>query len=314
MSETPTADIPATSPALTIEHIGYLWESELITSPVTALGAMPTTRITLDADQAGRDLRAHGIITDSGQGDGRVRFTSFGSLIFSTLISPDESWWGLILLRGQAREETIAVPQEWERYGLHENILTIPRVHFAVSYASENCVIAVRSGVNVSFMLVPARNPRATQAVELLTQILDPGNKWKPADFAEIVVPHDVTAELGTGASTGDDIIDTQIRSARRSAYARRGVPGPDIERFLDLIEDPNNTAAEMQILHTVQPSRSTPSAVSITLIYGLGSLVIYPITGTDRQPWLRFATASPKHLRRAIEAVAGLPHFEFSG
>jgi hypothetical protein len=303
-----------TKPALTIEHLGYLWESELITSPVTALGAMPTTRLTLAADQANSDLRAHGIITDSEAGENvPVRFTPFGSLIFSTLISPDESWWGLILLRGQARDETIAVPQEWERYGLHENILTIPRVHFAVSYAAENCVVAVRSGGHVSFMLIPARNPRATQVVELLTQILDPGHRWKPAEFAEIVVPHDVTADLATGAPTGDDIIDTQVRSARRGAYARRGVTGPDIERFLALIEDTSNTAAEMQVLHTVQPNRTTPSAVSITLIYGLGSLVIYPITGTDRQPWLRFATASPKHLRRAIETVAGLPHFEFN-
>ena len=293
---------------LTTEHLAYLWEQGVLTTPIEHLGPMPITRVTMLEDHAKRDLIAHGFI------DRDNKLTDLGHQIIGTLIAPDESWWGIILLRAQANSTPIQVPEEWARFGLERSVMTIPRVYFTVSYSGgQQCAIAVRSGDNVSLAMVPARPPRERHAGDILMGILNPRREWLPAaSFPELVMPHDVTASLGRVGETGDELLDSQVRAQRRKAYSERGLSEDEVDRVVGLLDNTSGVAASMQIQHMDSMGRTTPSAISIELLYGQGAIVLYPFSGTDRQWWLRACKADARNVAIATKAVQGLPHFKY--
>lgn len=293
---------------LTIEHVGYLWETGVLTAGLEHLGPMPTTRITLPADQAKRDLVGHGLLTESGTR------TQFASSVLSTIMAPDEAWWGVILLRSMADATPIEVPEELKRFeGLAESIMTIPKVFFTIAYSGATCAIAVRSGMNVSVATVPARGDRNSQVADLLMEILNPQRQWEPAaDWAELVVPHEATRKYGRMGPTGDERLDAQIRLRRRKEYQAQGMSEGDVDRALRLLEDTSQCAASMQVQHRDSMGRDTPSAISIELLYGQGMIVIYPTLGFDRAWWLRMVRAEHRNVALAAEAIASMPHFTF--
>ncbi|MGI6797901.1 hypothetical protein [Gordonia sihwensis] len=292
---------------LTVEHLGYLWEKGILTSALAHLGPMPITRVTMPAEDAKRDLIAHGFLTSSDL------LTSLGEQIISALMAPDESWWGIILLRSQATTGPIEVPDEWRRYGLESSVMTIPRVYFTLAYSGGLCAVAVRSGNNVSLASVKSVAPRDSQAAEILMEILNPRQEWKPAaDFEELVIPHDVTAQMGKVGPTGNELLDSQVRIRRRRAYSERGMSDEDVSRTLDFLENTAQVAASMQVQHMDSMGRTTPSAISVELLYNVGMVVVFPFAGFDRQWWLRICKANMKNMLAAVRTVRELEHFAF--